>query len=97
MWVGAILIVLAAKVWITIRKHRQRWTEADTERDRMVKLIFELREDPTMSDRKWAEWLPVFEYFDRYYAANNFRRIRVKNLADYVREEIDDKSFLQGA
>ncbi len=79
------------------RKDEQQfklWKQADREYDLLFHKLLELRDDPTMTDRKWASWLPVFEYMDRHYAANNFLNVKVVSLGEFVRKQIDDKCYL---
>lgn len=70
------------------------WAKADSERDIMFHMLMELLDDPAMTDRKWAEWLPVFEYADRYYAENNFLGIKVMCLSEFVKNQIDNSCYL---
>ncbi|MEO8065924.1 MAG: hypothetical protein ABI643_03695 [Candidatus Doudnabacteria bacterium] len=78
-------------------KEFKLWAKADTERDLLCRKLMELVNDPTMSDRKWAEWLPVCEFVDKNYEQNNHLGIFVFSLADVVRQQIDDDSYLRGA
>jgi len=56
--------------------------------------LLELADDPTMTDQKWAKWLPVVEYMDRRYEANNFLDIHLTPLAKFVRKRVDDPCYL---
>jgi hypothetical protein len=79
--------------WKDERKFKL-WSQVDSERDLVFDMLAELRDDPAMTDKKWAEWLPVFEYMDRRYAANNFMGLKVTPLAEFVRSQIDDSCYL---
>ena len=95
------LSVVLGFVYLIARSNRrsaqfQAWSRVEREWQLMFQKLEELRDDPTMSDLKWAKWLPVFEYMDRYYARHNFLGAHVSSLAELVREEIDDDRYLQG-
>ena len=95
--IGASLILIVGWMFFDPYQSKlKRWSVADTERDLMFRKFLELRDDPMMTSGKWREWLPVFEYMDEYYAANNHLDVKVASLADAVRKEIDPIS-LQGA
>lgn len=74
----------------------ETWARADAERSLMYNKFIELKEDPAMTDAKWAEWLPVFEYTDRCYAEKSHNKVKFFSLAEAARKQIDDNSFLQG-
>ena len=66
------------------------WEKAKEERDLMFFKYCELRDDPTMTRTKWLAWLPIFEFADREFEANNCYSLKLKPLAELVRRELQE-------
>ena len=97
--IGYIFMAIAAIIFVVQSlddSQHQQWAQADEIRDLMFRKYLELVEDPTMTDQKWSQWLPVFQYIDELYEQHNHICVPVSKLADKVRNQIDDDCFLTG-
>lgn len=87
--IGVALVLLSGIflvcLWKDRRRHK-RWAQADQIRNDLFNKYLELCDDPFMNDAKWKEWIPVFEYADKLYEANDCLGIKPVRLADRARQ-----------
>ncbi len=57
----------------------------------MASKIRELLDDPTMTTKKWKEWLPIFEAADK--EVRSKCNLNLGRNADYVRAIISDRDL----
>ena len=67
------------------------WSQAQQFHDDMFNKIRELRDDPSISDAKWREWLPLCRFSDDL--LRQCSQLPFCSLEQMVQEEIEPDSY----
>lgn len=87
--------VVILVIWIVVRDLKEAKSESEAiDLDcLMSKKFLELHDDPFMNDKKWREWLPVFEFADEE-VRRKAPRLSLGNQTRIVRTMIPDQDTI---
>lgn len=90
-----IALVGLLVIWLIASERKTRkWMKAFDLHSDMFNKYVELADDPIMSDRKWKEWLPIFEEADRI-CARDCPDMKFTPISLNVRRIIDDREIIE--